>query len=327
MEAGSMRMEPIYWSPVNDVAEVVRGTWFYKETMLPVEIDVANLLEAGYLDLKPWTQTWADELNSAVEVGAAGEMKILHKLWPDKPQKPDSRPTSSSQVRPGAWHNISSEADNSPERELKASIEHACDLLDISAGLDGPDNKASGDRNYSHDGRKNLYRHAGVIYANAKEAYLLRPSLHPSEYYGRRPLANYIRKGRSIGIRVCRGFNQEIWDRLHPSKVTTREKRAHAGASTAQAGVPPRARQKVDPDLALSERPHVSDLVLVIHGIGQKLSERIETYHFTHAINAFRREVNVELAASDIQRHLRSNAGGIMVLPVGFADPTPLLLF
>lgn len=88
-------MEPIYWSPVHDIAAVVRGTWFYKESMLPVEVEVANMLEAGYTLLQPWTETWKDELDSAVEVGALGEMKILQRLWPEKPKKPESRPGSS----------------------------------------------------------------------------------------------------------------------------------------------------------------------------------------------------------------------------------------
>jgi len=80
------RMQPIYWSPVNDIASVVRGTWFYADNMLPVEVDVSNMLEAGYVELRAWSQTWTDELNSAVEVGAAGEERILHKLWPERPK-------------------------------------------------------------------------------------------------------------------------------------------------------------------------------------------------------------------------------------------------
>lgn len=51
-------MSPIYWSPVHDVAAVTRGTWFYKDTMLPVEPPVANQLEIGYRELRPWSQTW-----------------------------------------------------------------------------------------------------------------------------------------------------------------------------------------------------------------------------------------------------------------------------
>lgn len=314
MEPTSIRMEPIYWSPVNDVAEVIRGTWFYKDTMLPVEVDVANMLEAGYIDLQPWTQTWNDELNSAIEAGAAGEMKILHKLWPDNLKNPHSHPATSVQTQSIPVHGSASKTEVDREEERRLIVESACDVLDISTGSDGPDNKASGDRSYSHDGRKNIYRQAGVIYANAKEAYLLKPALQPSEYYGRRPLASYIRKGRSIGICVTRGFDQQTWDKLHPIK-----RKVQAGASTPQATATTRSRQTIEPDVGFSERPQVSDLVLVIHGIGQKLSERIETYHFTHAINGFRREVNVELAAADTKRRLRADAKGIMVLPVRYS--------
>lgn len=324
MDAESIQLEPIYWSPVNDIAEVVRGTWFYKDTMLPVEVDIANMLEAGYLDLQPWTQTWTDELNSAVEVGAAGEMKILHMLWPQKPKKSDSRPASSAQFQQGMVQSTLPESEYSPEKERQTVVENACDLIDISTGPNGPDNKASGDRNYSHDGGQNIYRKAGVIYANAKEAYLLKPSLQPSDYYGRRPLANYIRKGRAIGVCVTRGFDQERWDKLHPAKKSAQAMKARAGVSTSQGGTSLRDRRKSDPEIALAKTPQVTDLVLVIHGIGQKLSERIETFHFTHAINAFRREVNVELGTSEVKRHLRKGAGGIMVLPVNWRQRVTL---
>ena len=55
------------------------------------------------------------------------------------------------------------------------------------------------------------------------------------------------------------------------------------------------------------------------HSIGQKLSERVESYHFTHAINAFRRQINVELGSGAVQPWLRHDLDGIMVLPVSLA--------
>ena len=64
VEMPDLQMTPIYWTPVHDEATVVRGTWFYQDTMLPVEPTVANMLEAGYVDLQCWTETWKDELNS-----------------------------------------------------------------------------------------------------------------------------------------------------------------------------------------------------------------------------------------------------------------------
>ncbi len=321
LDADSIRMEPIYWSPLSDISQIVRGTWFYKDTMMPVEIEVANMLEAGYLELKPWTQTWKDELNSAVEVGAYGEMKIVHKLWPDKYKKPESRPSSSQQMQSmSGVQNTLPEEEEDPIKERRETVENACDMIDISTGLNDQDHKAAGDLEYGPDGRKRLYLKAGVIYATEDEAYILKPTLQPSDYYGRRPLANYIRKGRSIGIRVVRGFDQTIWDKLHPSKNTPKTQAAHAGVSSSQAGAPQKQRQMADPELAQSERPQVTDLVLVIHGIGQKLSERMETFHFTHAMNAFRREMHVELGTPDVKRHLRGDMGGIMVLPVSHVE-------
>lgn len=318
MDAGSIRMEPIYWSPLSDVAKIVRGTWFYKDSMMPVEVEVANMLEVGYLEMKPWTQTWTDELNSAVEVGAFGEMKILHQLWPEKPRKSESRPSTSHQMLQsnGLVQSTLGDEEHDPQKEHREIVDNACDLIDISTGPEGPDHKAAGDLEYGADGRKRLYRKAGVIYSNDKEAYILKPALQPSDYYGRRPLANYIRKGREIGVHVVRGFDQAIWDKLHPSKNSPKAQAARQGVSSSQGGAPTYQRQKSDPTLAQSERPKVTDLVLVIHGIGQKLSERMETFHFTHAMNAFRREMNVELGTPDVKRHLRKDMGGVMCLPV-----------
>jgi hypothetical protein len=49
--------------------------------------------------------------------------------------------------------------------------------------------------------------------------------------------------------------------------------------------------------------------------IGQKLSERVESFHFTHYINSFRRLLNVELSNEMVKPHLRDGVG-LMVLPV-----------
>ncbi|KAG7142446.1 phospholipase like protein [Verticillium longisporum] len=71
----SLQMKPIYWSPVNDIAVVLRGTWFYRDTMNPLPPTVANQVEAGYRELRPYTETWSDELRCAIDVGPLGEEK------------------------------------------------------------------------------------------------------------------------------------------------------------------------------------------------------------------------------------------------------------
>ncbi|KAL1311878.1 hypothetical protein AAFC00_001950 [Neodothiora populina] len=317
----NLQMEPIYWRPVNDTAPVMRATWFYRDTMLPVETKVANMLEAGYVELQPWTETWTDELNSAVEVGAAGEEKIVHRLWPGPTRSKDSVRPGTSSARNDMVEVLSTaapELHKTPEKEQERVVEAACDIIDISTGADGPDNKASGPALYGYNGTVRSYPTAGVIYANATEAHIVKPNLQPSTYYGRRPLANYIRKGRKLGIPVVRGFDQAVWDKLYPPKKGAKMAKAREGVSSSQSGAPPHRRAKDDADLADSHRPQVTDLVFVIHGIGQKLSERMESFHFTHAINAFRREVNVELGTDSVKAQMRKNMGGIMVLPVNW---------
>ncbi|KAK3714943.1 hypothetical protein LTR37_007433 [Vermiconidia calcicola] len=327
VEMPDLRMTPIYWTPVHDEATVVRGTWFYQETMLPVEPTVANMLEAGYVDLQCWTETWKDELNSAVEVGAAGEMKIVHKLWPENPPRPlDSRPVSRS-GQPNAadredllriaTSNLA-DAPDTPEQAREKAVEVACDIIDVASGPEGADNKSSGTLLYGRSGAIRTYASSGVIYTNEREATLLKPSLMPSAYYGRRPLANYIRKGYKLGIPVVRGFDQAAWEKLHPRKSDSKATEADQGTATSAAGAPPNSRRKVDPDLTLADRPKVTDLIFVIHGIGQQLSHRMESYHFTHAINAFRREVNVEVGSKEVKARFRKDMGGIMVLPINW---------
>lgn len=58
--------------------------------------------------------------------------------------------------------------------------------------------------------------------------------------------------------------------------------------------------------------------------------QRVESFHFTHAINAFRRAVNIEMANPIVQQVLRKDQNGLMILPLNwrmglsFEDGGPL---
>jgi hypothetical protein len=289
-----LQMEPIYWSPVHDICAVTRGTWFYRDTMCPVEPAVANQLEMGYRDLRPWSGTWSDELNSAIEVGAAGEEKISHRLWPEEE---DGAPSS-------AFDGILS-----TNPHCAARCFHGEAAAEGSVDVEEPDKSAV----------KTItkkYPNSHVIYKDSRNAFILKPILQPSEYYGRRPLQK-IRKGTTVGIHVIRGFDWSAWEKIHPSKkpkaaVKAEENAPVFGDANTTKG------DLCTACLSPGERPNVTDLVLVIHGIGQKLSERVESFNFTHAINSFRRAINVDLGNESVKKVLRSNHGGIMVLPVNW---------
>lgn len=258
-------MGPIYWDPIHDVCSVVRGTWFYKDTMMPVEPDVANQIEEGYEYMKPWTLTYVDELNSCLEIGAEAELKIAYRLWPVE--------NSSSDVRPATAKNKMSLLQTATsklqpdEQTRKRAI--------VTAGK--PENRAAG----VFDGRDDpiqLYAKSSLIYANARDAQILRPSQLPSAPRGRRPLGA-IRKGRAVGIPVVRGFDYKAWEKLHPplKRVMTAGK-AREGVDVAWTATSTSERQKSCVACsAEEERPKATDLVLVIHG--QVLCIRFGLWH------------------------------------------------
>jgi hypothetical protein len=124
------------------------------------------------------------------------------------------------------------------------------------------------------------YSQSQVIYKDARNAFILKPTLQPSAYYGRRPLQK-IRRGMTVGIPVVRGFDWRMWEKWHPSRKSNKavskvEQVAPVSgdANASKIDICPRCRSREAP-------PQVTDLVLVIHGIGQKLSERVESFHFT----------------------------------------------
>ncbi|EFQ33458.1 DDHD domain-containing protein [Colletotrichum graminicola] len=292
----ALQMKPIYWSPVNDIAVVLRATWFYRDTMLPIPPAVANQLEAGYRELKPHTETWNDELRCAVEVGPLGEEKVSHRLWPEDMESlgdRDQRIVSDMRISTDPFC-----AANCFRGE--AAAEGAIDP-NLKAGTAAQQHRS--------------YATYHVIYKDASKAFLLKPSLKPSAYYGRRPVAK-IMKGMTVGIPIVRGFDRQAWERVH-------DKKANRDAANQPAFPASDSPEAIAQDVcaacqAQKEHGQVTDLVLVVHGIGQKFAERVESFHFTHAINAFRREVNLELANPAVKEFLREDQNGIMVLPINW---------
>ena len=265
--------------------------------MIPIEPAVANQLEAGYRELRPWTETWDDELRSALEVGALGEEKISHRLWPEPP---NTRPGSHS----GSSVSSSTLGDISCAARCFGGAISAVGSLDADSLSETPADNRNSPKAYSN------YH---VIYKNQDSAFLLKPSLKPSAYYGRKPLAK-VMKGVTVGVPVVRGFDWPTWERLNEKKPS-RNKEKHQNGNTRSLQDPPTGCPGCRTD---KERAEVTDLVLVIHGIGQKFAEKVESFHFTHAINAFRRAVNLELQGDVVKSVLREDQRGIMVLPINW---------
>ena len=266
--------------------------------MRPIDPAVANQLEAGYQELKPHTETWGDELRSAIDVGPLGEEKVSHPLWPKEPKAPTKRMPEST------------------EPVISSNPFCAARCFRGEAAAEGKLVPASNEDDTTPASTTRKFEHYHVIYKDGATAFLLKPSLKPSAYYGRRPVAK-IAKGLTIGIPVVRGFNYDAWMKKHQKRQTQQQyyqqrelTRENGSQQPGQGSCPACDAEKA--------RNQATDLVLVVHGIGQKLAERVETYHFTHAVNTFRRAVNRELRNEAVRPVLREGQNNIMVLPVNW---------
>ncbi|KUI73881.1 hypothetical protein VM1G_09225 [Cytospora mali] len=298
-----LQMKPIYWSPVNDIAIVSRATWFFKDTMVPVEPAVANQLEAGYRELRAFSQEWQEELRCAVEVGPLGEEKVSYPLW--------SQPVSLPAAR--------NEDDEIAEPPISSDPFCAARCFHGEASAEGTLEPVQAGPTESPNGEASARGFAAyhVIYRDAKIAFLLKPSLKPSAYYSRKPLQK-IMKGLTVGVPVVRGFDRDSWDKLHEKKKRPsimKGSRDFASSADAMGATSPENCLECGAERASG---HITDLVLVAHGIGQKFAERVESFHFTHAITAFRRSVQLQVRDGSVRSVLREGHNGIMVLPVNW---------
>ncbi|KAK8106834.1 DDHD domain-containing protein [Apiospora kogelbergensis] len=285
----TLQMKPIYWSPINDIAAVQRATWFYNCGQ-----SVGSRLqrvEATYRNMAR---------RAAVRSGS----------WPGWGRKGIASLMANE-------HGRSRKIKGAPEPIIPSNPFCAARCFRGEAAAEGNLLPSSNEDNFIQDQSHRKYDQYHVIYKDKDSAFLLKPSLKPSAYYGRRPVAK-IAKGITIGIPVVRGFDAAAWAKLHEKKKTQGPHNATHPSSAASAsqestgpGVCPGCRTE-------KERGQVTDLVLVAHGIGQKLAEKVESYHFTHAINAFRRAVNMELGSDAVRAVLREGQNGIMVLPVNW---------
>ncbi|UKZ79298.1 hypothetical protein TrVFT333_007048 [Trichoderma virens FT-333] len=155
------------------------------------------------------------------------------------------------------------------------------------------------------------YSSYNVIYKDRTNAFLIKPSLQPSAYYGRRPIQK-IMKGTTVGIPVVRGFDRLSWERMHRGKKSPPKKSTSHGLSSSS------TLELCPACEADKDRSKVTDLVLVAHGIGQKIAERVESYHFTHAVNGFRRLVDSEFQSPVVQEILHNSQSRLMVLPLNW---------
>ncbi|CCG84077.1 protein of unknown function [Taphrina deformans PYCC 5710] len=236
------KMKPVYWTSRNASAtftSVRRGTWFYASDSLPVEDEMAEALERGYHEVKPWTMAYEAELEAAGELGVSAEAKLKYNIGED----------SSGQY---------------------------------------------------------------IIFRNERVAWIGSRSLGSKLV---RSIYNTIGRSRKEAfIEVFRGYD---FSRPHPIAKVSRDHSPAPSGSKRRSTSLPRAPEKLkdiqgdyagdEDEDGIPKPAEVTDLILVIHGIGQKLAETSEGWTFTHAVTRLRLLLHEQMIHKDVLPCLREN--------------------
>jgi hypothetical protein len=62
---------------------VLRSVWFNADSFTPLEPRLSRSLEEGYIALRAWSSTYADEVASALSLGLEAEVKLRWKVRED----------------------------------------------------------------------------------------------------------------------------------------------------------------------------------------------------------------------------------------------------
>lgn len=233
-------MKPVYWthrhSSANQTA-VKRGIWFYGADSLPVEEALADALERGYHEVKPWTMAYEAELEAAGEIGESAEAKLKYNVQDDP------------------------------------------------------------------HGQYIIYRDQGSAWIGSRTI----GSRLVKSLYG-----SFGKSKRDSFIEVYRGYDFK----KVPHTRKARDRSPLPPTSRRRASSQPRSEKLKDiqgeeaADEDIDGIPHpteVTDLILIIHGIGQKLAETSEGWTFTHAVNKLRLLLHEQIIHKDVTSVIRKD--------------------
>jgi hypothetical protein len=322
-------LSPAYW--VGPIYEVRRGTWFYAESSgpRPADENLATQLEEGYLKIKPWT---FDPIAGAT---------------PQTPTKPDSKEAKSSiDVK---------EAEDQPATDSKESPIKAPEPSERSFRLFGPHQNSVvtyDDANTAYiltDGymatiNSTFYQrfsggghYAGVkmvrgFIEDKKSATLTSPTTAPHpEVATVNPSDNIeLVKTSSLDIpqvdeRSKNKSKKETPRQALQRKISTLVTGGFNAAEQAEE-VRKREEEEIREDYAEDDVAHqgreIEHVILVTHGIGQRLGLRLESSTFIHDVNTFRKTLksvyndsaDLQALNGDADKELKNSR--IQVLPI-----------
>lgn len=288
VDVNERKLYPVYWS--GSSIDVLRATWFLDAgsgKYMPAEEALADRLEEGYQIIKPWLSSYQDELESSLEIGASAEAKLRYAMPAEKEKSKDT---------PDKAEEKSENVDELTVDEKEEKISRPS-----TPTVSAANNIKLDDSSY-------------VIYQSADSARLFSDSM--ASKIAKKVLTAINTKHRHAGgTYIVRGFSaaRAIFDNKDQKKSSQKAEGEKEQAADTDSAKAQRVTQEALEDNEDAQE-EVEELVLVIHGIGQKLSETYNAFDFTHAMNLFRNTCKEQMQNEKVAEIVRGRR--FQVLPI-----------
>lgn len=267
----TMRLYPVFWKTAGPPIKVRRCVWMYDETRA-VEPALSRELEEAYHAVKPYLPSYPDEVQTALSIGTLEAQDKLKVVLRQSNHSAVFQDASSARIFAGT--------------------------TPPSAGL------------FSW-GKGGLFPGATVVWRGVETAAANSPT--------NKGKSNPLSEGRRLSVSsleeltakrqklsVSADASRTRRPGVHPSPPTSRPE---SRGSTKSEGAQPSRHLEVESVEPRSEDAVVTDLFLIIHGIGQGFTAQYEAWDFTYATNLFRdiaRKQSQTPALSSIMRNRRA---------------------
>lgn len=292
VDVRDLLIKPVYWAPVKDISTVVRCSWFFSSTLTPTEPSMEAAVQKAFLKVRPWTSQYLDELKTALEVPDTFDKIKVPIKYTLTPEKSDLPPVEYEAVV------VFAPCTNQSETE-KPATEKESEAVDPLTSSDADDTEKVQPPSSEPQTTSPSFEKAQKPYPIAY--------IFPATIGNIRNPLSYLTSTTVYQLVTCL-----LAGRAPPGTITTLQQHFDFEEYKKIRSLPDRPS-----DILGFTPPKITDIIFVIHGIGQKLSERLESFSFTFAINRFNILVTEQLDSPAVKQYLGSDTT-ILALPINW---------
>ena len=324
-------LEPAYW--LGPVYEVRRGSWFYQEgsTLRPCDENLANQLEEGYLKIAPWRKSSLQVPRSASQPRSRPKSLILDGLAAAKAATPRD---GSPQLAPADERATKADPESSRYRLFGVHMNTTVTYQDSTTAWLTSDDFMSRMSSTVY-GRFGTLGGTKVVRGFSESG--TAPDSKSNEPETPKDLRRRSAPPGSAQESEAESTPEALEEKVeelpleHKRSALQRQLSSLAGIPGAQSSedLAEEARQEEEKEMedyretnASEQEREIEHLVLVTHGIGQRLGLRLDSINFVHDVNTLRKTMKaVYASAPDLQvlnsqvNEMPSNCR-VQVLPV-----------